>query len=144
MLDLGQQDEARQRFQRMVTETQPNRPEARRELFRIGLAPSQEYLAQQLYEEARSQRPGSQDRRTFAIKAFEENRPLVGADPEMTDAVPWTRHARLLLLMDEIDDALGILEELRAKYPRDPYVWFHLGEAHYRKGMDYETGGQSN
>lgn len=144
MLDLGQQDEARQRFQRMVTETQPNRPEARRELFRIGLDPSQEYLAQQLYEEARSQRPGSQDRKTFAIKAFEENRPLVGADPEMTDAVPWTRHARLLLLMDEIDDALGILEELRAKCPRDPYVWFHLGEAHYRKGVDYETGGQSN
>jgi tetratricopeptide (TPR) repeat protein len=49
-----------------------------------------------------------------------------------------------LLLIDEVDKALPILEKLRAKYPQDPYVWFHLGEAHYRKGMGYETGDQSN
>lgn len=144
MLDLGQQDEARQRLQEMLTKTQPNNAEARRELFRIGLDPSQEELAQELYSDARSQPPGSQERKDRATKALNENQPLVGADPNMMDPVPWTRHARLLLLTDEIDDALAILEVLRAKYPRDPYVWFHLGEAHYRKGVDYETRDQSN
>jgi tetratricopeptide (TPR) repeat protein/transcriptional regulator with XRE-family HTH domain len=144
MLDLGRQDEARQRFQTMVTKTQPNNPEARRELSRIGLDPSQEHLAQQLYREARSLPPGSQERRDRATETLERNQPLVDADPDMKDAVPWTRHARSLLLIDEIDKALPVLEKLRAKYPHDPYVWFHLGEGLYRKGVVYETGDQSN
>jgi len=147
MLDFGQQDEARQRFQRMVTETQPGNPKAWREIVGIGLDPLQENLAQQLYEKARSQPVGSQNRKGFATEALKRNQHLVDADPGKKDAVPWTRHARLLLLIggiDNIDNSIRILEELRAKDRGDPYVWFHLGEAYYRKGMEYESSNSSS
>jgi tetratricopeptide (TPR) repeat protein len=143
MLDLGRQDEARQRFKEIFTNRQPGNPEAQRQLLRIGVDPSQEHLAQQLYREALSQRPGSKDRKDRAAETLRKNQPLVDADPDMKDAVPWTRHARSLLLMDEIDLALPILEKLREKYPQDPYVWFHLGEAHYCKGRYYDQSNQA-
>jgi hypothetical protein len=87
MLDLGRQDEARKRFQNMVTETQPNRLEPRRELFRIGLGPSQHHLANQLYREAYGQPVGSQDRKDRATEALKENQALVDADPDMKCAM---------------------------------------------------------
>jgi tetratricopeptide (TPR) repeat protein len=138
LLNLGRQNEARERLYRMVTVTQPNNAVARRELFNIGLYPSQEQIAQQLYKEARDQLIGSPERKNSAFKALEKNQTLIDADPEQNDVVPWTRHARLFLLMDEINKAMGILERLKDKYPRDPYIFFHLGEAYYREGQKNE------
>lgn len=136
--DSGQLDEAQQRFQKMVTETQPNNTEARREFLRIGVNPRHEQLAQKLYEMAYRNPIGSQDRTDHAKNALCKNQRLIDADPDKRDVVPWTRHARLLLLLDERNESLKILNELLAKYPQDPFLWFHLGEAHYRQGVDEE------
>jgi predicted Zn-dependent protease len=127
----------------MITATQPNNAAALREFLRIGVDPSQENLAQQLYKKAYLEPVGSQDRTDRANEALNKNQPLIDADPGKQDVVPWTRHARLLLILDEANKALGILNDLLTKYPQDPYVWFHLGEAHYRQGLDDERNGSN-
>lgn len=143
LISFGRQDEARERLARMVSDTQPNNAEARREYFNIGVNPSHEMIAQNLYKEARTQPPGSQARMNSAVRALEKNKGLINADPEQNDVVPWTRHARLFLFLDEIDQAIDILKILKGKYPQDPYVYFHLGEAYYRRGQANEINDQA-
>ncbi|PUB79804.1 MAG: hypothetical protein DBO99_03070 [gamma proteobacterium symbiont of Ctena orbiculata] len=146
-IDFGLEDEARERLIKIVRVTQPNNVEAWKLLNQLGFSIDEEHVAQNHYTQARQKIPGSVERKERAERAILTNQPLVDRDPGMNDVVPWTRHARLKLFLDDFTAAIKILEGLQSKFPSDPYVQFHIGEAYYRQGTqspDTRAGADSS
>ena len=146
-LDFGLEDEARERLIKIVSVTQPKNAEAWKLLYQLGFSIGEEHVAQKLYTQAMQKIPGSAERMALAESAILINQPFIDLDPGMNDVVPWTRHARLELFRDDFAAAIKILKGLQSKFPSDPYVQFHLGEAYYRQGTqspDARAGADSN
>jgi tetratricopeptide (TPR) repeat protein len=131
-LDYGLEDNARDRLIKTVSMARPKHSEARALLRQLSSA--QDNASQGLYAQAMKKAPGSEERADFAKSALLHSEQLTRLDPNMSDVVVWTRHARLLIFLDEFDSAISILETLLMGFPNDPYVNFHLGEAYYKKG----------